>query len=154
MQFNIPKVVKPLFLRDYAEGFGVDPETGEDCPIWVWVNPPRAFLRERDEIIAEIVRRSTQRLIDKKQDNPEAEVDAEELIDESFDESEMSALDLQLREWLSTVWSQGPEGSQMSAEEIRQLSQQTAETDPIFFSWLQERTVKMILEHRFGQKKS
>ena len=54
MKIDIPKVVRPLVLSDYAEGFGVDPKTGEDVPMWVWVNPPLAVLREHDGTHAEI----------------------------------------------------------------------------------------------------
>ena len=47
-KFDIPRIVRPLALAEYA------PEMGETC-IQVWVNPPRRLIEEHDGLWADIV---------------------------------------------------------------------------------------------------
>jgi hypothetical protein len=45
--FDIPKIVKPLPIAEYAEG--------SEAVVWVWLNVPQDVLREHGEIIRESV---------------------------------------------------------------------------------------------------
>ena len=53
--------------------------------------------------------------------------------------------------WLSEMWSQGPSGTEWTAEQVLELV--GLDTDPRLFIWCLGRTIGMIAEHRAGQKK-
>lgn len=52
------------------------------------------------------------------------------------------------------LWSQGPDGTQWSAEDLTQLANAVVDTDPMLFVWLRDQTLEMIREHRTAEKKS
>lgn len=54
-------------------------------------------------------------------------------------------------EVVSELLSQGEE--KYSVDELKELHDNTQETDPAFWMWMQERVLKEILEHQSGQKK-
>ena len=54
---------------------------------------------------------------------------------------------------LSEIYSQGADGTHMSADEIRELVERAADTDPAFFPWLVGETFEAIREHRTHVKK-
>ena len=55
---------------------------------------------------------------------------------------------------LAELWSQGPEGTQMTPEDIQALINGTFDTDPALFSFLVGRTLRMVAEHRKQIKKA
>lgn len=155
MKITIPKVVKPLYLRDYAEGFGVDPESGQDAPLWVWVNPPLDVLREYDEVQTEITKGMAELVLKKRAESEEGAVVEirSSLYLEAFDPEERAGHSKRIENFLAVIWSQGKPETQMSADEVHELIESAAETDPAFPLWLQNRTLEMIREHRAGRKK-
>lgn len=44
MDLKIPNIVKPLYLREYADEF-------KDATIWVWVNPRREMRLQLNDIL-------------------------------------------------------------------------------------------------------
>ena len=112
MRIQIPKILHPINLSEYAVEFG-------DAQIQVWVNPPIRLLAELDALM------------------------------EAVGAGEFS----RLFQWLSEIWSQGPEESHWTVEEIRQLFEESQESDPALFIWLYQRTLESITEHREVRKK-
>lgn len=55
---------------------------------------------------------------------------------------------------LSELLSQGEELTRWSVDELKQIRAQTADTDPRFFWWFQDRIAREIYEHRAGVKKA
>lgn len=106
MNFEIPKIVKTLALKEYAPEFG-------DAVMHVWVNPPRKILMETKNKGADAV----------------------------------IAL-------MSDLWSQGPDGTHVSTDEVVELVENTIETDPGLFLWMRDRTFEMIGAHRSTAKKA
>lgn len=123
----VPKIVRQLDLREYAEEL-----TGEIC---VWVNPPRGKIGEvRGYLLA-----------------------ARELAAGGKDVvalgEKLDALAEAEYGWFAEIWSQGAEETRWSVEEVRSLVAGAAETDPGLWNWLMRRTFEMIQAHRDGKKK-
>lgn len=56
---------------------------------------------------------------------------------------------------LSTILSAGPDAAtHWSADELKDVYERSADTDPAFWMWLQNRILKEIAEHRNGLKKA
>ncbi len=62
-------------------------------------------------------------------------------------------LDAELLKWHSELLSQGAEETRLSPDDLKSLVEQTKDTDPRFWDWLQERIVDEIVEHRSNVKK-
>lgn len=135
--FDIPKIVKPLAISEYAED--------SLAVMWVWLNAPQETLREHGEII-----RETLEMREKLKSLPaETEQAALDEIGKRLD----ALLERRLA-WFANIWSQGKEPeTHWTLDEVRQLKEQTAGSDPQFFGWLCSATLTMIAEHRSEQKK-
>ena len=139
MRFQVPKIVRPLALTDYAPEM-VKPGTAEPLLVWVWVNPPVALLDAYDEAL-ERGRELAARL-DKAAGDDEIRALAQEL----------SANGRRFAEWFAEIWSQGKdEGTHWTAQDV--LDMGSNETDPGLHSWLSARTRELIRAHREGQQK-
>lgn len=55
---------------------------------------------------------------------------------------------------VSELWSQGPEDTHWSPEEVTTLIEATIETDPALFRWMRDKTIEMVGEHRNAAKKA
>ena len=55
---------------------------------------------------------------------------------------------------MSTLYSQGEKDTHLTPAELKELVEGTRETDPAFWSWLQNRTLETISDHRNALKKS
>ena len=145
MKFDIPKVVKPLNLSEYAPEYGT-------YKIMVWVNPPREKIKYQSELLARAI--AAQKLmveIDQKQVGEHEGItkSAEDLI------REIGAVGDQMVEWFAEIWSQGIDAaSHWSADDVRKLVEGSRDTDPQLWSWLTGKTIAMIREHRAAQKKA
>jgi hypothetical protein len=64
------------------------------------------------------------------------------------------ASDEEIFGWYAEVWSQGPEGTHWSVEEVRELWESSRDTDPRLWAWLVARTSELIREHRVKKKVS
>ncbi len=56
-------------------------------------------------------------------------------------------------EKLSAILSQGAEGTGWNADELMEMVKETADTDPQFWIWFNNRVLQEIKEHRLLQKK-
>jgi len=132
---NIPKVIRPLQLADYAEEL-------KDTVIWVWVNPPVSLLERWSALASESLQAIEQ--LNAPSDNTEV-VERVRATLERIGTEEAGII--------SELWSQ-KEGDTWLAEDVLRLVEETRETDPMLWAWLQTRTRAMIREHRNGIKKA
>jgi hypothetical protein len=133
MQINIPKIVKRIELKNYAPEFG-------EAALEVWVNPPGKLL--------DLLRAAKKRVYDldipKRKLEPNEKAMIEKVIQESW--NDQAGLYAQLL-------SQGSEETRLGVGELNRMVEETAETDPMFWGWLQAEIVEMINAHRFSAKK-
>lgn len=147
MKINVPKIVRPLYLSDYAESMG-------EQMIEVWVNPPADLLRERDELVRSVYEKSMEKARERLPDEENAEVLLEKALKSLGDvltEDEAQELDQKMQNWLAEIWSQGD--APWTVAEIAELQQECRETDPYLMTWLSQQTRQMIHLHRIGAKK-
>jgi len=128
MNFEIPKIIKPLRLAEYDPAF-------EAAEIQVWVNPPRSLLADYNEMA-----KRTLELIQQMSDPAAVQ--------------EISTIGGKMMAWMSNIWSQAAPETHMPIEDVRRLVEQTQETDPRLWQWLTGQTIRMIGEHRTHAKKA
>jgi len=136
MRFEIPRMLRPLQLSDYAVEFG-------DAVIQVWVNPPGEKRRTYGEIVG---------LMDGIKSKIPADTPSSEQVEQLVEE--LRGLQIRLIAWFSEIWSQGPQETRWSEEDIRFLLDYSMDTDPKLWAWLVENTMRLIGEHRSRQKKT
>lgn len=151
MKISMPKIIKRINLAEYA------PEM--DTTIDVWINPTRGMMLEfhRLRALSEALPGRLALLAAELDKLPEDAVEEREKIDEERKQigEELNAVGAQMAEWHATIWSQGPDKERhWSVEEVIQLMESTAETDPMLFAWLMVQTQKMIAIHRTDIKKA
>lgn len=127
MKINIPKVIAKVDYGEYASEM-----TGQY--LHVWLNPPLEVLREHDEIMRG----------DKSNGEGQAAKSKEEI------EKDIQERENQMKEWYAKIWSQGPEGTHWTAEELRELESK----DPTLLTWMINSTWQKRSEHLARKKKS
>jgi len=139
MQIKVQKViVEALELGAYHKQYA-----GQS--VQVWVNPPSEKRREfsllRDEI---------KKLEDDRKELRETIVpDAAENLGKRTGE-----LLVKMDEWLSEMWSQGPQETHLSVAEIVKLREETFDIEPQLFGWLVMSSRRMMVEHLGAVKKA
>lgn len=136
MELTIPKIVKPLALKDYDEQFG-------DQTLSVWVNPPIAVLEDLSRALLSI----------NEVKWPEA--GEENQLDEGQSDAINAKVDAILTEQLriyTLLLNQGPT-NRFSEEELRKLVDETGKTDPMLWMWIRGKIGSMIHKHRTIAKK-
>ena len=133
MNISIPKIVKKIGLKEYAEEFG-------EVHLEVWVNPPIGLL---DKLKTSVNRIGSIEV-------PKGELSANEKA--ALEKEIIDIYEEQLGLY-SELLSQGSEKTRLSAEELRQMIEETVETDPMFWAWIKEQIVYRINEHRLTSKK-
>jgi len=129
----IPKIVKRIELKGYAEEFG-------EAYLEVWVNPPVRML--------EALRLNALRV-------GRIAVPAGELSDAEKKalEEEINGIYQEQLALYSALLSEGSEETRLSVEELKRMIEETADTDPMFWAWVKNQLVEMINEHRLASKK-
>jgi predicted nuclease with TOPRIM domain len=128
------KIVEPLDLGEYHAQFA-----GQ--VMQVWVNPPLAVRKRYAEI-----RRKTEAI--RQEIKEDLQANKKLAAEQSREREELSGQLLKEQNaWLAEIWSQGPDDTRMTAEEVELLRAQTQETNPRLFSWLISRTIRMMAEH-------
>jgi len=151
MEIKIPKIFKKLELKDYAAEFG-------DVAFNVWVNPPRAFLNERHDLISQANDLKKSFEADLKQlagSKDQKELKDKKLIDLLNEKSEalsekITHVNNALEAWYAGVVFEGER--QITKEEITQLFDASRDTDPQFNFWLIDSIIDLINDHRMKQK--
>lgn len=145
MNIEIKKIIRPLDLREYAAEMEIEIE--------VWVNPPRGMLIEYDGLV-EAAKNLTTEHTDATEGKREEE---KEEISVGIDPTEIARRLEEIggaqMELIARLWSQGPEETRWTVEELRELVEKSMDTDPGLWRWLVRKTFRMISEHRAGQKK-
>lgn len=146
MMIKIETILQPLDLGDYYEAY-------RGTCVQVWVNPTRPFLAEREKWVDE----NNRRWLDiqsrynvkaaQKAKAPDLTPAAKAIVTYNtwVHEQYLPAIN----EWFSRLFSQGPEDTRHSAEELAKIDEQ----DPALLLWLKRRANEMIEAHRTGQKK-
>lgn len=161
MKIEIVKIVRPLYLRNYAPEYG-------DMALQVWVNPPRKANEQRQDRMMEAARLIVEMKellvsVAAGQAPSEGESLAEQTIyaEQGAPESRIkeiaqyvTQIGLEMIDWLAEIWSQGAEETWMSREELRAFIVEADESDPRLYAWLLSETLRMIDEHRSMEKKS
>jgi hypothetical protein len=157
MKFSIPKIVQPLPLTGYAPEAVT--ESGAPAVVWVWVNPPHAFLQRRNAAgtrgqaaAARMARFAQERATAGKRRRgrgaPPAALQTE--VDQLA--AELEAIGWEMAGWYAELWSQGADpATHWTADEVVALD--ASETDPGLGRWIKDRSVEMVNAHREGQAK-
>ena len=64
------------------------------------------------------------------------------------------ATDEQIGSWFSEMWSQGPDDTHFTAEEVVTLATACAEYEPGLWNWLVKQTNDLVIEHLSAKKKT
>jgi uncharacterized protein YydD (DUF2326 family) len=139
------KIVRTLNLRDFA------PEM--EAEIQVWVNPPRAVLTEYSGLVEAVrsIRTELDSISAQLEDKQEAETGRQRAGELAQRLNEVGRAQMEI---FAQLWSQGPEETRWTIQEIEQLVERAADTDPALWLWLCRRTLEMITAYRQGQKKA
>jgi len=135
MKFVMPKVVVTVEMSEYTAALSPN-------KLYVWVNPPRERLEAYDALVTELQKHevaAAQQLLLPEQAEGKKEATP---IEKAFEqvkrwlnirnESKAEGLDEGLLKWYAEIWSQGPQETQWSVEELRDLEKE----DPAFLSWM------------------
>jgi hypothetical protein len=150
MKINIPKVVIPVPMSEYA------PELQGNA-LHVWVNPPMQILQAYRQLLStlqahelESARQMLEIPATKEERSPlmRAYDQALHWINRRKEEK-TEGVSVDLLEWYANIWSQGPADTQWTVEELRTLE----ESDPAFLSWMIAQTWKARGEHMEQKKK-
>ena len=133
MRINIPKVVRPIRLSDYAPEF-------EDQAIGMWVNPPRDKRLEFAGI--------TKRFAEVREQIAKTE-DRDELQD-LFDR--INEMGLEIYAWYADMWSQGEGYEEWTGEEVKEMVEAALDTDHALWDFLQESSLDAMKEYRTRKK--
>ena len=161
MKIQIPKVVIPVEMEVYAAEL-------KGKFLHVWVNPPKDKLQEYDDLVTALQERELGKAKEQLlavSDEPislanRADGEKQSFLSRTFDqvasmlrvrkEKPAEGVDVKLLEWYAEIWSQGPEDSRWTVEELRELEGQ----DPAFLSWMIAQTWQTRTEHLQRKKKA
>lgn len=154
MKITIPRVVTPVSLANYA------PEL-DGKNLYVWVNPPKDKLQAYNETVlslqAQDVEEARQTLFPAESSSEKKEesalLKAYGLVSRFLSlkkERKPEGLDQKLLDWYAEIWSQGPQDSHWTVDELRVVESQ----DPAFLSWMIAQTWNVRSEHIERKKKA
>jgi hypothetical protein len=55
--------------------------------------------------------------------------------------------------WASLMWSKGAEDTHVSEVEVKRMIDEMQETDPLLFTWMINKTLDIVRDHRLAKKK-
>ena len=128
MKFEIPPIVKPLDLGDYAEEL-------RGVIIYVWVNCPPSFQSRYYELLREM-KELPQRI--------------KNVMGEEKTEVVNSAGE-RMAAWVAELWTKGAGADMWTFESITELA--NSDTDPALYPWALNRSWALIHDHRDRSKK-
>lgn len=135
MKINLPRITRALALTDYAPEM-VDAE-GKPLTVHVWVNPPRAMMREHTEL--------TLNAIELREALGKPEQAAEAVA------TRVAQAGNALAGWYAEAWSQHTDAAtHWTMEEVLALGAE----EPALYRWLTRRTIELIDAQRDAAKKN
>lgn len=139
MKFEIKykPVLQPLPLSGYHPDYGTE-------SLQVCVNPPKAFMEEREALLKEQAERSD--AASEQMKDPAAEV-KQQAVDSLNEWAETVYLP-QMNAWFARLWSFGDD--KWSADDLGKIH----ETDAHLLTWLKVRSIEMVDAHRLARKKN
>lgn len=136
MKFNVPKIVRPVALTDYAPELTHD--DGTPAVVQVWANPPAALLTRHRELS----QRGQTALAALKADGDKAAAVAE-----------LNAIGAALADLFAELWSQHADpATHWTAEDVTELA--NSDANPALYGWLTRRTLAVIGEYRGALRKN
>jgi hypothetical protein len=143
MEFKIPKITAPLDLAGYSNALA-----GQI--LQVWVNPPL----EKRRWDWQTSRRVLAIDAEKKKLNAEKQpLTPSQLKASAALEQEAKDLLGKIDEWVSEIWSQGPEESRVSVETVHHFRVESVDTDPQLYGWMVGSSLRLMMEHQGTVKK-
>lgn len=140
MNISIPKIVKKIELKKYAEEFG------EAC-VEVWVNPP-ARLIENLRLARQKFSAASQRISEVVSTGKQLSEEEKPEIEKAIHESEQQQMEI-----YAELLSQGNEETRLGVDELKKMVEETGNTDPMFWPWLLTEIIESITGHRYSAKK-
>jgi len=154
MKIEIPKIVRPVDMGEYAEEM-------RGQLLYVWVNPPTALmdeyfrlrkdLLETDDEINKLAEKSGSPAGKTPQNNAGQAPADDEKINGLVKAIESQAAGM--RDVLAQLLSQGPEALRWTSEDVAALLTETADSDPQLYPWVVNAIFEQIGEHRARRKK-
>ncbi len=156
MKIRIPKVIVPVELSEYhAELAGQK--------LYVWINPPMAKLQAYNDLVNSLEQQeleaARQAMFPEKENDAKPEQSQSSLL-KAFHSvggwlrfrkmQSPEGLNPRLLEWYAEIWSQGPDGTHWTVDELRMSEIE----DPAFLSWMIAQTWRMRAEHIERKKKA
>lgn len=151
MKINIPKVIVPVSMAEYA------PELAGKA-LQVWVNPPKQLLQAYDDLLTSL--QASELESARKMLEMPAQEEKRSPLWKAFDqaahwvqrkkETKQEGVSQALLEWYANLWSQGHDAeTHWTVEELRTLEQE----DPTFLSWMIAQTWQARKAHMELKKK-
>jgi hypothetical protein len=147
MRLEIPKIIEKLKLSDYAEAWG-------DQTFDVWVNPTKEVnvLHDKNVEEANSIINKLHELKAARAKNGEEWSKSTGKTTEIELKAELEQVNKNALEWYSIIWSQGEEKNHVDYDEVASLFETAKESDPMFFQWLCEKTIELVIAHRVNRK--
>lgn len=140
MKLNLPKLIRPIPLAEYAPEMEFQEDGKTPAIVYAWINPPAPLLARFDEL-----RASGAAALEKiKGAAPEAVAAASGAFDE---------IAAGIHAVYAELWSQqADQATHWTVQDVRALANNSE--NPTLYSWLTGRTLQMIREHRSGLRKN
>lgn len=168
MKLQIQKAITAIPLSEYAEEY----KNAGDPHLHVWVNIPRELLQKRDELDGEYFRlmaendilraefREKLKELDEQQTEgkrkPNATQKERTRVASEYKEkqdalqTEIEAYTRRNYAWFVELWSQGPEDTRWTVDELLELQ----EHDHLLVGWMADQTRLLLQTRRVDQKKT
>jgi len=143
-RFNIPKIVRPLDLAAYAPELATEIGAASP-PIQMWVNMPRRKQAEYSVLITQ-----TNDLIKKLIEAVEkADVETARQLTEAT-----NRVGTEIARWWSEAWSQGPEESRWTVDEVEDFARRCQAEDTALWDFIIQGCRALVREHRESARKN
>lgn len=147
MDIQIPKLVVTVDFGEYA------PELAGQS-LHVWINPPMATLAQYNDLVVAMQERDLDEAAKNMGAAPVNEKASlighiRSLVRLKSRLPGVYQTDKGLLEWYAHLWSQGPQETRWTADELRRIEAK----DPSFLAWMIERTWQKRAEHIERKKK-
>lgn len=147
---RIPKVVHELHLADYHPDL-------EEGVMHVWVNITQEMHREYGDIQS-VIRQNVAKINDivtafrKSQTaqglDPNVAVEGEHKAEIDKLSGLIKDTNRRLWNWLSVIWSQGPDGTHLDPDQVQELATRLADEDEALWRFIMEGSYSLIIAHR------